>query len=155
MPDSGHVARKLRQRRVELGLSQEAAAHKIGASLTTYSRWERGLNQPGPMNAQAIARALRIPLEELMPAQEDEPLEPTLIEAFGEIRDNLARLERLVTLSLQLQGVPTLPPDEEVAAAIEEAVAARELVEAPAPSGQPAPPRRRRRAGSTRAPSAS
>lgn len=146
MPDAGHIARVLRLRRAQLGLSQEAAAQKIHVSVPTYSRWERGLNLPGPDNAQAIAQAFDVPLGELLPEQHDEPMGPTLIEAFAELQARTARLEQMLALALQAQGVE-LPPEEELAKAFEDAEAAsREAAERPAPATP-----RRTRAGGRRA----
>lgn len=48
------IAEKLAVQRRRLGERQRAAAARHGVSHTRYSRWERGLEQPGPDVAKAV-----------------------------------------------------------------------------------------------------
>jgi DNA-binding XRE family transcriptional regulator len=66
-PDRGAlVPNRLRERRTEAGLSQEALAHKAGFSVFTVSRMERG-RSPSLQTAQAIAVALGLTVSDIWP----------------------------------------------------------------------------------------
>jgi DNA-binding transcriptional regulator YiaG len=46
-------------------LSQEKAAQLIGVSLTTFSRWERGVTAPGDDNRELVREVLAKPASAL------------------------------------------------------------------------------------------
>lgn len=52
----------LRQRREELGITQEQMAADLGVSVTTYGNWERGIFLPRIGQRPKIARALDVPV---------------------------------------------------------------------------------------------
>lgn len=61
----------MRIARLRKGLSYRAAAElckEHGAEITqvTYSRWERGSNQPYPRNLPALAKALELTVDQLV-----------------------------------------------------------------------------------------
>ncbi len=101
------VGALLRARRTELGLNQLSAAHMIGASLTTYSRWERGRNAPNEASAAAIGRAFDLPVEELLPpdGQAAQPVtDQRLIDALDEIRRGQDALSAALEVLLSATG---------------------------------------------------
>lgn len=51
----------IRALRASLGLSQEAAARKIGVALKTWYAWESGLQQPRRTQLEAIANLIKDP----------------------------------------------------------------------------------------------
>ncbi|THV42023.1 helix-turn-helix domain-containing protein [Glycomyces buryatensis] len=57
--------RKLRERREELGYSQESLARAIGAETTTVRRWESGSTSPQPLLRRRLARELKVSPETL------------------------------------------------------------------------------------------
>lgn len=61
-------ADELRARRSALELSQEELAHRVGVNRTYMAKLELAQNQPTLTVLQAIARALAVPLPELMSA---------------------------------------------------------------------------------------
>ena len=40
---------EIKQLREKLGLTQEQLAHKLGVTVKTVNRWERGKSKPSPM----------------------------------------------------------------------------------------------------------
>jgi transcriptional regulator with XRE-family HTH domain len=56
---------RLRQLRIDAGLSQEAFAHECGLDRTYISGIERGLRNVGLKNLAQISASLKIPLSEL------------------------------------------------------------------------------------------
>ena len=83
MPDNSRVARaraliareiglRMQRRRLELGLSQEAVAHRAGISTFTYQKFEKGESRPGtPLNPTlftlyALADVLQVEVGDLV-----------------------------------------------------------------------------------------
>ncbi len=72
---SRRLGRNLAARRQVAGVSQEKLAHRAGISTFTYRKLENGESNPGtPANPRLrtlvmIARALEIPLAELLPEE--------------------------------------------------------------------------------------
>jgi transcriptional regulator with XRE-family HTH domain len=65
--------RSIRRLRKQRGLSQEALAEACGLSRNYISDIERGVRNPGVLVLVALAKALRVPLRELV-----EEIEPRL-----------------------------------------------------------------------------
>jgi transcriptional regulator with XRE-family HTH domain len=63
---SSHFARVLRREREAKGFSQERLAHKAGLHRTYLGLIERGLRKPTIEVGYALARALGMPLSELI-----------------------------------------------------------------------------------------
>lgn len=57
---------RLRQRRDELGLSQEALGNAIGVEGMTVSRWERGESLPQRRFWPKLEETLQIPIAEII-----------------------------------------------------------------------------------------
>ena len=62
MPLLSTFARRVRQRRIELGLSQEKLAELSGLDRTYISGIERGVRNPTLSTAERLAQALDVPL---------------------------------------------------------------------------------------------
>lgn len=62
MPLVSTFAHRVRQRRVELGLSQEKLAELSGLDRTYISGIERGVRNPTLSTAERVAQALGVPL---------------------------------------------------------------------------------------------
>lgn len=56
---------RLTDRRVELGLTQEALAERVGASTASVRRWETGISTPRTRQRQPLAKVLQMTLPEL------------------------------------------------------------------------------------------
>jgi transcriptional regulator with XRE-family HTH domain len=60
------VAARVVELRLERGLSQEALAQKTGLNRVTLARLERAMHPPNLETLERIARALRVPLADLV-----------------------------------------------------------------------------------------
>lgn len=73
-----YVAERIRTLRKAFGggegLSQDALAQLVGTTANTVSRWETGVYQPSLEDLERVARALVVPIGDLLPpeAQGDE-----------------------------------------------------------------------------------
>jgi transcriptional regulator with XRE-family HTH domain len=56
------MGRRIRLRRVEIGLSQSELGEKLGVSFKTGAKYEKGVNRVGASRLQQIAEALRVDL---------------------------------------------------------------------------------------------
>jgi len=56
MPKTGEInlARKIRDLRSRLGLTQEQFAAKVGVTFSTVNRWESGKSKPSPLAMRQI-----------------------------------------------------------------------------------------------------
>lgn len=92
----------IRNRRKELGLSQEQLSEKIGISYQQIQRYENGGSMLNVENVQRVAKALAIPVTQLFegsanPVADDDaiviatPDEKSLIKHFKQIEINLDR----------------------------------------------------------------
>ncbi len=61
----------LKQHARSLGLRQQDLADKFGVSVPTISNWLNRVYPPPTHHLRAVAEALQVPLEELLPAQEE------------------------------------------------------------------------------------
>ena len=59
------VGNRIRERRLELGLSQEKLAKKMGTGQSEISHWESGHSEPKVFTALCLAKALETTVEEL------------------------------------------------------------------------------------------
>lgn len=86
------VADRMRQRRRELGLSQDAAAQRAGVSLRGWQKWESG-RPPSARLLGAVTDALAMPVDLLLyGAEEDHP--GTLASRVAELESRVESLER-------------------------------------------------------------
>lgn len=63
---------RLREARKAQNISQTALANRIGASWSSITRWERGVNAPSGRHVAGICRELGITTEQLYEEEEDE-----------------------------------------------------------------------------------
>jgi transcriptional regulator with XRE-family HTH domain len=95
------LGERLRNRRLQLGLTQDEAAERIGIKRDTYSRWEQGRNFPDIDHLRRAQEALGIELTDL--AIEQAGVDS---DQFGEIlrplEDAVQRVERQIE-SLQAE----------------------------------------------------
>jgi transcriptional regulator with XRE-family HTH domain len=61
------VGDRVREIRVKRGLSQEELAHRAGLDRSYMSGIERGIRNVTVLKLQAVARALKVSLRELLP----------------------------------------------------------------------------------------
>lgn len=52
--EDNELARKIRQLRSKLGLTQEQFAAKVGVTFSTVNRWESGKSKPSPLAMRQI-----------------------------------------------------------------------------------------------------
>lgn len=58
-----HAGVRLRQRRTELGMSQERLADAVGVTFQQIQKYERGVNRISISRVSALARVLEVPVE--------------------------------------------------------------------------------------------
>jgi transcriptional regulator with XRE-family HTH domain len=68
--DDRRVGQRIRQRRLELDMSQETLAVELGLSFQQIQKYEKGVNRVGAGRLREIARMLRVPIGYFFP---DEP----------------------------------------------------------------------------------
>ena len=61
------VGDRVREIRVRRGLSQEELAHRAGLDRSYMSGIERGVRNATVLKLQSVARALKVPVRELLP----------------------------------------------------------------------------------------
>ena len=49
-----NISKKIRERRIALGLTQEQFAAKLGVTYSTVNRWENNKTKPSPLALQRI-----------------------------------------------------------------------------------------------------
>ena len=59
-------AKRLKQRRIDLGLTSQFMASQIGVSPSTYFEWENGRQVRGEQYYEPLARILQMSLSELI-----------------------------------------------------------------------------------------
>ena len=128
-----HVGARLRERRLQLGMTQEQLADSVGLTFQQIQKYERGVNRMGASRLWEVARALDVPLEFFYrdgtgpapvlrpafgfadrqdgfggPAAEADEDARALLAAFGRITDRLVR-QRVLDLVRSL--APKRPGD--------------------------------------------
>lgn len=83
----------LKQLRLERGLSQQELATRAGAHVTYISRLERGEAAPGLDLLDQLARALEVPLAELLPSQPADSLSLMQAQARRRLESILQRAD--------------------------------------------------------------
>ncbi len=61
-PIDKHVGSRVRQRRQELGLSQEKLGDALGLTFQQVQKYEKGTNRVGASRLQHISRILKVPI---------------------------------------------------------------------------------------------
>ena len=93
---SGGVSARIKEKRKEQRLTQQELAEKVGVSLMTVLRWEKGERTPNTSIMNRLAEALNTSVEYLMGLQDrDEPPMPESeagifpgLAYWGEVADN-------------------------------------------------------------------
>ncbi len=87
------IADNMRKQRRLAGLSQEEMGRRLGVTLRSYARWERGETAGHVGRVDAIAKALKCKPEDLMPEPEEDRIESLAreIDALGEMVGGLTR----------------------------------------------------------------
>lgn len=60
------LAKRIRERRIECGFTQEELGNILGISKVSVCNWERGTKKPSSKNLIQISKALNTPLEYLI-----------------------------------------------------------------------------------------
>ena len=86
---------RIKEKRIERGLSQKALASKIGISDAAVSKIESGTNNPSDRTIKLIADVLNVPESWLRTGEGDEDIKPTgnAMDALVKER-NLSELDR-------------------------------------------------------------
>ena len=56
--EENELARKIRELRSKLGLTQEQLAAKVGVTFSTVNRWESGKSKPSPLAMRQIEKLM-------------------------------------------------------------------------------------------------
>jgi transcriptional regulator with XRE-family HTH domain len=87
------LGRKLRALRERGGLSQAAIAQKVGVTFQQVQKYERGANRISATRLVAFARALEVPVSELLDAMEPEQPKGDAPSVAEEVEDLFAQVE--------------------------------------------------------------
>lgn len=93
----GHL---LRQRRIDLELTQDEIAHEFGVNQSTWARWENGTVEPPQRHVGALSAFLRLPAAEVwhLTYTEAPPLDVGALRAqLADLRDELDEIRAAVT----------------------------------------------------------
>lgn len=101
-PVDRQIGNRMRARRLEIGMSQELLAHRIGVTFQQVQKYEKGINRVSARTLLAIAEALEVPMSDLMPSQagrassviDDPDLWVSFSQLNGEGQDVLRTLAR-------------------------------------------------------------
>ena len=117
-PSVMEIARRIRQGRMQLGLTQRQLAVRMRVSAGAVGQWESGATQPSIANRVDLSRLLKIPFIELMPEAQQ----------IGE-----AALTNPVVLAI-VQQVLKLPPAVQEAFLMQASAMAETLAQQSPPS---------------------
>ncbi|WP_210482869.1 helix-turn-helix domain-containing protein [Microvirga antarctica] len=120
----GHIGRRMRLLRQQLGISQERMGEALGITFQQIQKYEKGTNRISAGRLVAVATIFGVPIESFFEGMEpdtkaiktepdplrflDTALGRRLGRAFGEIGDEQARL-KLVELAEALKGMSKVP----------------------------------------------
>lgn len=91
-----HMGQIIRQRRKELGLSQEMLGNKLAITFQQVQKYEKGSNRASGPTLLRMATALQVPVEYFFPRVGDPPPRPDLPSPLLTRIENVAqRLDRL------------------------------------------------------------
>jgi transcriptional regulator with XRE-family HTH domain len=97
------AGRRMRQGRQGAGLTQEQAAHHLGVSHPTVSRWDRGKLRPNPSLLRRAAELYGMAYEPLARAYEYVPPEAHGSSDGDDLRERVASLEAQLATSDRLR----------------------------------------------------
>jgi len=92
------VGRRLRVRRVELGMSQTAVADGIGVTFQQVQKYERAANRMSASRLLDLAELLKVPIEyffeELEIVDPSEPARISINKTIGELVEHYYKIDR-------------------------------------------------------------
>lgn len=112
--EAKRIGNLIAQVRESRGWSQQDLANEIGISVSTVSRWERGLHRGEPPNVRKLAKALKVAPSLLRPVAPD--MESQLDRIETALADLAARLDAIEGLL----SPAVAPPEAQVDQLVEE-----------------------------------
>lgn len=100
------IAQRMRDARERLKVSQEEVGRRLGVTLRTYARWERGESHGYLMRLGDIAKALETTESELLGGEHPLSLQPTVTDLFERLDGVVSELHQLRE---DLEGSGALP----------------------------------------------
>ncbi len=86
------IGEMIRRKRKDLGLNQHDLGETFGVNQSSVAKWERG-TKPAPAQLPALAKFLRVPLQELLSIYHDSP-DASFEESLEEVRVTVASMDR-------------------------------------------------------------
>lgn len=96
------ISARMRERREQLGVSQETIARRLDTTMRTYARWERGETFGYLQRLPDLARALETTESELLGGEDPLTAQPTVealsdkldqvLDVLGQLREDIAPL---------------------------------------------------------------
>jgi transcriptional regulator with XRE-family HTH domain len=105
-PEFQQIAKRIRDARKALGLTQVGLAEAAGVTQQSVSQWERGIGVPDASNVRRLAELLKLPPADLLvgdgsPATEQySPAQMALLQAYVELPEELKPHIRTLIQSL-------------------------------------------------------
>jgi transcriptional regulator with XRE-family HTH domain len=96
-----HVGLQIRNRRKELGISQDNLGKEIGVSFQQIQKYENGSNRVGASRLAAIAKALRVQIGNFFP---DDDAEVPITDVAAHIADRTCEYRDLFERSSRITG---------------------------------------------------
>lgn len=98
-PTDIHIGRKIRERRVSVGMSQSALADRLGITFQQVQKYESGANRVGGSRLWDISKALEVPVSHFF-----EGLQSASGKAVGSEEPPLSR--QSLELARAINGIP-------------------------------------------------
>lgn len=89
------IAARMRSTRQEMGLSQEEIGRRLGVTLRTYARWERGESYGYLTRLAEVAQALETTEAELLGGEDPLTAQPTVEELAAKLDAVLLAIDQL------------------------------------------------------------
>lgn len=96
---------RIKQLRLEQGMTQEELARETGVGIRNIQRWEKGLVTPYYRNILAMAGALSVAPEDILGISKSETEESTIAKLGREIAALQARIEQMTAWQRDTQKV--------------------------------------------------
>ena len=104
--DPGAVGGRIRQARLEAGLTQDEFCHAVGVTLRTAQHWEHGDNVPYRKLAE-IAEVLNRDSGWLLHGESDTDSDDEVTEKLSEVASRLDRIEQMLARQAELPAEPS------------------------------------------------
>ncbi len=121
-----HVGRRVRERRVMLGLSQQRLARMIGVTYQQAHKYESGLNRISGGRLYEIARVMNVPVGWFFDGLDAEPVEPEmapsqrlcleLVRNFGAIPNERLQVALVHMIRILAEPKEVTAPEKDCAA---------------------------------------